>query len=226
MFELKQIGKKIFQLSFENPYDLAMHFLRATEYFECPNPDFHKKNFEILEFMDWYTHKERDTAFNYQNDWDGFNLSYDQLDIIYGTGKDLIPDLNMYDERMDALHTFLSEMSDFKYYLIGAKSKDKSTIKHEIAHALYYLDEEYRVGVQCCLANLEGEHLEEFEEIKKHLIYLGYVDEEEILLDEMQAYMATDSKFHISVGFSKEILKECTKEITKLFKESCKKNVY
>lgn len=72
MLKLQKITDKIYHLHFDKQYDLAMHFLRYQEYYECPNDRFYKNSFTLAEFMHWYA-KEYG-SFSYPEDWGGFNL--------------------------------------------------------------------------------------------------------------------------------------------------------
>ena len=91
-YTLKEIKPRIYLLTFDNAYDLALHFLRFQEYYE--NPVWRDKTFTILEFMEWYSKEYSKTkTFSYMEDWCGFNIpGY----VIANVLKD-IPDYNKYD---------------------------------------------------------------------------------------------------------------------------------
>jgi len=213
-------------LVFDNSYDLAMHFLRVQEFYESENPEFRGKHFTIVEYMDWYRKKENKDTFRYPIDWDGFNISDNTMSLLYIADKEAIPDFNKYDEAMETLHHFLNSVSNFNYYLIGTLKENKNVIRHEMAHALYYLDQHYRKGVSQILFEFKAEHPEEFDLIQENIVDLGYPNDEQLILDEMQAYMASDGKFQISFGVPKEIIKKTIGKIVRLFNSHLKKNVY
>lgn len=183
MFKFEQIKDRVFHLSFENQYDLAMHFLRVQEFYESPNDEFRNKIFTILDFMEWYS-KDHGNKFTYTHDWSGFNVPSSVINKVYGTNG--IQDINKYDKFMQKIRDLIRSTTDGKYYLIGSCYNDSGTFSHEIAHATWYLDEDYR---QAQIENINNLDPALREQIAKALVGMGYTDE--VIDDETQAYMST-----------------------------------
>jgi predicted unusual protein kinase regulating ubiquinone biosynthesis (AarF/ABC1/UbiB family) len=72
--------------------------------------------------------------------------------------------------------------------LIGASSRDKGTINHEIAHGLYYTNNEYKKIVTTLIRKIKPTH---YDKLKNKLVKMGYVDDKKIIDDEIQAFMST-----------------------------------
>ena len=96
------------------------------------------------------------------------------------------------------------------WYLIGASSKDKGTTNHEIAHGLYFTNEDYKKNVTKLIKNIKPTH---YEKLKKKLIKMGYVDDKKIIDDEIHAFMSTG----LYNGLNTKELKVYEKEFKKNF---------
>lgn len=185
-YTVNNIADRIFLLEFDNRYDMCMLFCRAQEFYESPNPNFRGQPFDMFDFMEWYSDKYGNGIFTYPSDWSGFNISSTVIESLYSSG---FLDKNKYDYEMLVLHKELSRKVDGKtYYLIGAEKGDKTTLAHEVAHALYFLNYEYREEMNQLLYKL-SEKLHKT--INEHLLSVGYI--EEVLGDEKQAYISTGS---------------------------------
>ena len=98
MLSLKQVLPKIFLLTFDNHYDLCMHFLRYQEFYESPK--YRQQPFNLLELIRWYSNTYGDGDFTYTNDWAGFNIpSW----VLNDFKEKTITDLNQYDRFMLAI---------------------------------------------------------------------------------------------------------------------------
>jgi predicted unusual protein kinase regulating ubiquinone biosynthesis (AarF/ABC1/UbiB family) len=96
--------------------------------------------------------------------------------------------------------------------LIGASSKDMKTMDHEIAHGLYFTNQEYKKSVSKLIKNIEPSH---YEKLKKKLIKMGYVKDKKILDDEINAFMSTG----LYNGMDTKELKKYEKDFIKNFKK-------
>jgi hypothetical protein len=74
------------------------------------------------------------------------------------------------------------------WYLIGASSKDSRTMNHEIAHGLYFTNQEYKKEVNKLIRNIKSSH---YDKLKNKLVKMGYVKDKKIIDDEIQAFMST-----------------------------------
>jgi predicted unusual protein kinase regulating ubiquinone biosynthesis (AarF/ABC1/UbiB family) len=96
--------------------------------------------------------------------------------------------------------------------LIGASSKDKGTMNHEIAHGLYFTNKDYKKKVNELIGNIKSNH---YEKLKKKLIKMGYVNDKKIIDDEIQAFMSTG----LYNGLDTKELKKYEKDFEKNFKK-------
>ncbi|MCC5924622.1 MAG: hypothetical protein JJT77_12625 [Crocinitomicaceae bacterium] len=166
--------------------DLALLFLRAQEYYESAHPDFYRKHFSVDTFKSWYAHSFSNTGdFSYPWDWEGFNVP-GEVAITATAGAYEIGDENKYDEVMQQIIDLCKPSG--KFYLIGTMDTSPSPAKtsaifaHEIAHALYYLDKDYRNAVDLLIAPLLPVFL-------PVLTRLGY--HPSVRNDETQAYLVS-----------------------------------
>lgn len=178
-FKVREFYPNIYHLEFENQQDLTSTLLRFQEHYESPK--FRNKVFTIEQFVRWYRSEKK--RFTYFSDWTGFNFPAYVLKPFY-EGK--FPELT---EREKVVLKRFSDKKDF--YVIGTyKSKcarnDKSTKKHEIAHALFYLNQRYKTEVTKLLSGLN------LKPAFKYLKSIGY--HKDVLLDESHAYLLTDSE--------------------------------
>ena len=182
MFRLEELGSRIFHLSFESRYDLAMHFLRFQEFYECPNPKFRGKPFTIIDFMEWYS-KENNNKFTYPDDWSGFNLPSTVMEQVF---FNMIPDENKYDKFMKSVFNLIKTRGYDKFYIIGTQLDDKETVKHEIAHGMWFLNMDYRKFQQDNISKMNETARTKMAQV---LVDMGYTNE--VIEDEIQAYMST-----------------------------------
>lgn len=201
--DLQKLYPRLYLLKFDpkDRYDMCMTFCRFQEKYESPNPRFRGKDFELVDFMEWYS-KERDGYFSYANDWAGFNMP----NTLFPNGWfHNIKDKNKYDYLM--LHAYYAIWHDIKYgndsffntgvptdfgpngdnpkyYLIGAT--DDWSISHEMAHGFYYLIPKYKKQMNALTNKLPKKFREK---VYSWLEYIGYTPT--FFKDEMQAYMST-----------------------------------
>lgn len=183
-YTIEKIINRVYNLSFTDSYDLAMFFLRYQEFYESPNPRFRNKQFQLLDFMEWYS-KDRDGFFSYPKDWGGFNIPSRIVDEVTALG---IMDKSIYDYEMQALHRKLKEESGGDYYLIGCTGKgdvNKGILAHELAHGMYYTIPQYKVEMDSLVRKLP-KHIRQGS--FKWLGSIGYT--KEVFVDETQAYFS------------------------------------
>jgi pyruvate/2-oxoacid:ferredoxin oxidoreductase alpha subunit len=182
---LKQVYPGIYLCTVEDMYDLAMTFCRVQEFYESPIKGIRGKRFTLIELMARYA-KKNNGSFSYPLDWGGFNIPGPIIDNLY---KEKIEDYNIYDDIIINIHRqAIKETGSTQYYLIGSNS-DKSTIAHECAHALFFLDKEYKKKTKEILKKL---HKSVYKKAEKVLLGLGY--DKSVIDDELQAYLSTE--FH------------------------------
>ncbi len=163
---------KIILLRFANESDVARTFLRFQEHYESPR--FAGLVFTHGEFKRWY--KEKFGKFNYYEEWyDGFNIPSSTLKKFYSG------EFNPLTKREKIILNLLKE-HDHDYYIIAVHHKeDKSIFRHELAHALFYTEEDYKKAVS---GIMEKYDLKKLEKVLHKVDGYG----KHVLRDEIQAY--------------------------------------
>ncbi len=186
-----QLTDNIFIIKFANERDVSKTFLRFQEHYE--SPEFAGKIFSQKEFRKWY--KAKHGKFNYHKVWyDGFNIPSHILKKFYSgefnplTKKEKII-LELFREHVH------------NYYIIAVHDKkDKSILHHEIAHALFFTDNNYKKEI---LKILKKYDLKEISTVLHEVDGYG----KEVIIDEVQAYSAALHDM-VNVKFPEELLRE------------------
>jgi len=181
-YKLKQIRPNIFLLKFKNHYDMCMTFVRYQEFYESPSKQFRGKPFKLLDFMAWYSKKYGDGMFTYPQDWSGFNLSSPTIERVWKLG---IPDYNDYDKVMADVYNKCYDKTE-RFYIIGAENGEKETLRHEIAHGMFYTNDSYKKEMISAVKSMDLQAKKTM-----HSILKGYGYSKHVYVDEIQAYMAT-----------------------------------
>lgn len=184
--KLIKISEGIYLCEINNAYDLAMTFCRVQEFYESPFEEIRGKNFNMIEFQRLYSLKN-EGIFTYPNDWVGFNIPSSILNKFY-KGMWVQSDWNMYDSVFKKIINQINQ--DKPFYLIGAQKKDQKTINHELCHAFYNLNSDYKKSVDKLINNIPRRFLDK---MKKVLRKTGYCNK--VLRDEIQAYLSCDSPY-------------------------------
>ncbi len=196
-FKIKQVKPRIFLFEFTDQYDMCMHFLRYQEFYESPNPKFRNKSFTILEFMKWQAKAEGEGNFTYPTAWSGFNFPGSTILKVDDLG---ISDKQKYDDNMwwgyhkcatilDKNHQPIDDYSKEEFYIIGVLKGNTTTIQHEIAHGMFYLNSEYKKEATKLVKELPVKIRTSMENM---LAKTGYT--KQVYIDEINAYFSTDSK--------------------------------
>ena len=152
---------------------------------------------------------------NYFNKWEGFNLPGKVFHDFMSVNTDITPFENKIFKSIDLQHWL-----DADFYIIGALEKDKCTINHELAHAFFYLDQNYREEVSDIISHFASDHEELFSVIKSKLLKDGY--NMKVVVDEIQAYIATDTISQVYEYFKIPgcgEIQELKKSLENVFKE-------
>lgn len=184
--EIKEIKPKIFAVIIKDDYDRGMLFCRYQEFYESPFKEIRGNFFTLEEFMKLYIKKNKKDSFTYTKDWAGYNIPsnilYSAMDI-FGNSK------NMYDNIMREIVYYCEKQTNGKsFYLIGVDKLKSTTMSHEIAHGLYYTNNEYKISVDTLISEIPKN---EYNHIKKELIKIGYTNDKKIIDDEIQAFLST-----------------------------------
>ena len=195
-YALVEVKPSIFAVIVPNDYDRAMLFCRVQEFYESDSDLFNGQDFSIWDYMKWYSAKNKG-IFTYTKDWSGFNIPFKvALNCMVGN-KEVTP----YDKVMkEIIDKILLTENPINAYIIGTKTDRGLTFKHEMAHALYYTNKDYKYiadKITDSIAVLDMMSME------KNLLKLGY--SKSVIKDEIQAYMSTNYK---SKYFSNGVLLE------------------
>jgi hypothetical protein len=190
--DIVEIKPYIFAVVIKDNYDRSMLFCRYQEYYESPFTEIRGKFFTLEEYMKIYIKNNKEKTFTYPNDWAGYNVP---SNILIDARKKFASSVNMYDLIMNDIIEFCEKESKFRnfnekhpWYLIGVDKLKSQILNHEIAHGLYYTDLKYKVEMDYHTTNITKTDLKS---LKNKLIKMGYVNDDKILNDEIQAHMAT-----------------------------------
>jgi hypothetical protein len=170
-----RVAKGIYLLRFKTQYELAATFLRVQEHYESPK--FHGRIFSLEQYMDWYAAQYGN--FTYYQDWSGFNVPSTAFAPFYD-GK--FDPLNEKEKQLLRLFENLRE----RFYVIGIYDGGaKSSLTHELAHALFFTDEAYREAARAAMRGYDTSAL------AQKLVKAGYG--KHVIPDEVQAYLVGPS---------------------------------
>lgn len=211
--EVIELLPKIFGASIKDHYERTMLFCRYQEFYESPYKEIRGKFFSWEKFMMVYKKKMGKNYFSYPVDWGGFNIPSKVLEKgLYTFSKDKGP----YDEIMNDIwyhcenYPLRFEKPRTKWYLIGY-GDDVNTLNHEIAHGLYYTNNKYKSEMSLLVSKIKKKH---YNQIKKVLVGMGYVNDKNIIDDEIQAYLSTG----LIKGFDDNEIKKYTGDFNSVFK--------
>ena len=212
---VKEVKPFIYCVEVDDDYDRAMLFCRYQEFYESPYKKFRGKAFSWMEYMRFYKTAWKKRVFTYPDDWAGYNIPGN----IVEKANDIFYKETEYDVIMNDIYSYCALNAQNKnngirhdWYLIGASSKDKGTINHEIAHALYFTNKEYKKVVTLLIKKIKPVH---YEKLRKKLVKMGYVDDKKIIDDEIQAFMSSG----LYNGLDTKELKVYQKEFVANFKK-------
>ncbi len=191
--EIQELLKNILHIIFHNQHDLAATFLRFQEHYESPK--FRGTIFTFEEYKQWYIanspNGKATGRFTYYNDWVGFNIPSEILNPFYQGVFDPLSEM----EKM-FLEAFNDRRGKELFYVIGTYGKTEiSTLKHEVAHGLFYTRPEYKTavlaildeipakerdGIMSILANSIGYHPSVFDDETHAYILAGNLEQEGI----------------------------------------------
>lgn len=174
----------VWHVESEDKWELAMTFLRMTEYYESMNPDFQGHVFSMEEYTNWYVRvyskdKKPYGAFTYASDWSAFNVPARAVRAVYEK-------FAQHSSKETWLFAELKKDGAFAeadFYLIGnQRGSPKAYFDHEFRHALFAVNSEYRYDVIAIVSRYPLVELSQW--ILKHYA-------PSVLVDEIQAYALT-----------------------------------
>jgi hypothetical protein len=185
--KLKKLDKNLLLFTFDTRKEITTTFFRVQEYYESPNLNLHRKKFSVFQFL-----QEQmcdDGHIDYFSFWSGFNIPGHIINSWWKDGAEL--DSTTKEEELMTQIWHNVDMSD-RYYVIGAEEKDLTTINHEIAHALYYLNRVYTHKMGDLIQEFMTKYKEDYDSMVGELLRMGY--NEDVIDDEIQAYLSSEKK--------------------------------
>lgn len=204
----------VYHVVFDNQRDLALSMMRLQEYYEGPDDNIRGTYFTLEQFMHYFTDERGE--FGYTHLWSGFNIPGHVVDEWYELFTKDAKLLSKEQQMHDAISKLRGE-STGKWYLIGTTGKlDSRVVKHELAHARYYLSEQYRASCDQLVAGIDpGDR----KMMVKALLDMGY--HPTVLQDEIQAFLGTSSAGELRNWFSEmgPKTRSVTRKLRNLFKD-------
>ena len=218
MFKTEIVANNCLLIKFNQQKELTLTFFRVQEYYESANPKLYQKAFTLETFVE--EQMKSDGSLDYFNYWTGFNVpGY----IIEEWSKKI--DAEYYDREYQLINLVKDRLDlEQKYYVIGTLMDDANTIDHEIAHALYYMNIEYKNEMAELIKEFQTNHIEDYNRMCSILTNVRQYGNN-VLFDEIQAYMATEPKKELIKDFGINY-SDCRKIIKKFQKVLQKYNTY
>lgn len=191
-YDIIEVLPNVFAIIVPNQKSRAMLFIRAQEYYESPNKKYRGKIFDVEKYLEWYNCSKyagiRCSSRAYVNDWPGFNMPYDVASRCYDKLLKRPDLMTPYDTEFYKILRYISHhKSPGKAYIIGTNSLHSPTTFHEMRHALYYMDIDYRKHTQRLLRMIPSKIYSKY---KRNLKDMGYDDN--VIDDELQTYIGTN----------------------------------
>ncbi len=168
--------------------ELSLSFMRFQEYYE--NPCFKNKIFTCGQLKEWYS--IRYGSDSYIRDWSGFNIPSVAL-IPFRNG--LFDPLTKQEQNLLNLFRYRNDI----FYIIGAQ--DDSVLRHELSHAMYFTNLNYRTKINQYLTKHEKSLSKSFH----YLLNKGY--HQDVINDELQAYITDNDDEFIIENTPQRIIK-------------------
>jgi len=203
---------RIVVLEFKKNFPMALMFMRLQEYTEgikAMRGNILSEGDSLLAY-----YKKRKEIW-YKSGWAGFNLRGDTLSKIYRNVSEFETTLwNNLEEQLWGIFYKLYHEHGQNCYIVSYIKGDKTTLRHELHHAKYYLNREYREAVDKLLSKRKHK------KARKYLEKLGYSlsgkGGKYIFRDEIQAY---HSEKHKPTTKALGLTKEEQKKLLKLSKQ-------
>lgn len=192
-FRFKKLCDNIYLHVYESFYDLTMSVVRIQEFYESSK--FQGKFFTLEEYMDWYCEKQKTQVFTYTGAFCGFNWPGKSLlkwCHKYGyNGPESVSNPNVRKKEIQLLKPVwkLGTEEVAKSYFILGTLQDKdlyATILHEIAHALYCIEPEYKKRCMKIFNSIPSCQRKKLYGYLRRNLYSSFRYK-----DEIQAYLST-----------------------------------
>ena len=191
-YQLDIIDSNIASLTFNTFRDQSISLFRMSEFYESPYDQIRNQQFSIEDFL--YTYMSEKGKINYFSYWDAYNIPGETVDSFIKTFEFQLTIAEK--ELLKIIFSYIN--SNEPYYLISALNGKKSDFEHELCHAKYKLDPVYKKKVRSIVEKIPKRLFKQF---KNNLIEFGYANDDEIIVDEINAYLSTSSKKYIKNNF-------------------------
>lgn len=183
----------VVQFSFPNRRELTMTMCRPQEFYESSHSEIKGQKFDWEKFLEVFS--DDNGRLEYFSFWSGFNFPGNAFEKFL---KVFEGDLSRRERRL-AKEVFARVDRENPYYIIATLPSAEDTIRHELAHALFCVDSEYKKSCEEDVFNLP---LEIREKMESGLTALGY--SADVHVDEIQAYLSTGSPEELKKRFDLE----------------------
>ena len=185
-YKSKVIGGNILALEFKDAIPMTMMFMRFQEYGEGI-PKVRDKN-PVTEGDVLYHYYRKFGTIYYTAGYAGFNLRGDLFNEWKAKRGNISYNI-LEGELVREVSSSFPFKSD-KFFIIAYMKGDKVTKKHELLHALYYLNAEYREKVNAILDKVSTKRAKRYLQTMDYTF--GGKHGDWILYDEIQAYVLSD----------------------------------
>lgn len=201
--EVEELTDGVFHIKAETQYDVTSTFMRVQEFYESPFKEIRGHFFTHEKYMDTCARGSdrsgsEEIIFSYFEDWSGFNVPGN----VFNKWVRLFSKKGLWDkeqELVDLVYDKLEKKTN-KFYVIGTYSDGHNkTIDHELSHAWFYLDQEYK---RTMLSLLRKFPKLAKQQLRKYLKTVGYTPE--VFDDEIVAYLATNPMTYVAKQFEDE----------------------
>ncbi len=196
---VNEVVEGVLHVKAKTQYELTSTFMRVQEFYESPYKEIRGIYFTHERYMDICAYGNKRSAaneivFSYLEDWNGFNVPGDVFEKWTKVFKG-----HLWEKEKELIECVNETKTTKKFYVIGTHDEaNKGDIEHELSHAWYYLDSEYRKEQH---KNLNKLSKRAREQIKDYLMGEGYRDT--VIDDEAIAYLSTSLMPEIKDIFDK-----------------------
>lgn len=214
--KLHDYGNGIFYLTFATQKELTLTMARVQEFYECESKKIRGKVFDFADFLEVYTNDAGKV--DYFSAVTGFNIPGNVVNKFfadfYVTKREnkLLETLQRKVPAFEQQHRSLIDLN-LKYYLIATVEGDSGTLDHELLHAHFYLNADYRKKAQALVKAMRPELRKQ---IGQHLKEKKYA--KSVFVDEINAFLSTENIKYLK----KDMKLSVTKEDIKPFQELAK----
>lgn len=195
---IKTISPGVMLVTFPNKKELTFTMCRVEEFYEAASDKLQGKVFTWPEFLDEFLDDKGNI--DYFSFWAGFNVPGE----VFNEWSYKFRDLSSREFRLiELVSTELSlhGLTDSdKYYVIAAEENNSAVADHEMAHARFYVDAQYKDRMLTLNSQLDAD-------VRKLLIdefiNLGY--SQTVFEDEIQAYLSTSSYDYMKNRFNMSV---------------------